>query len=373
MEKLLLGIVDIAGGVIADDMLLSFFQQIVGKYKEKYAVEKGKTTAAEGSKSRKINTDLEEIADGFIDELHEKEIAYTEEELRRKFELMYGEYIVRGIADGTDEGNKEELWKRFIVFTRQYLKKYNESITFGEKRAIEILRETNDEIKGLKKNGLDKEAFTRIASEQGELLSKLCENINIPMIDLELLKGIVIRDYESKYTRYGNTFDFDKNTNNRINSYLESGAHVLSLGIKNIGRTNIREVLIKNINIYLEKEIFDDNPESGSYVLPFSKHLEECSCKINILPNGEQMIHIIFTDKKDELSDEEIVENFLDNEEYGIPYEYDRLFMVFDICLKGDKEEQTYTCFACLTKMGENNMQDINGWYHIDYSGFCTV
>lgn len=371
MQKLVLGIVDRACGVITDDMTVSFFQKMVEKYEEKKSIKVGKNIALEGNTHEKIKADLEEIAEGFIDEVAKKDIAYTEEELRKKFDLMYDEYIGYGIFRGTDFEGKEELWKRFVIFTTKYLEKYNETLTFGEKRLIELSRETNQKIDALAKNGLDKKSFMEIAEKQGDLLSRLCENINIPMIDLELAKGVVIRDYESKYTLYGNTLDFDKSMNGDTRFYDETKAYVLSFGIKNIGRTNIKEIRMINIRIDLEKEIFDDNPECGSYVLPFTEHEEECSCKINILPNGEQMIHIIVRDKMKALTDEEIVEDFLNNEEWSSFYEYDRLFMTFDVCLVGEKEKQSYTCFACLSKIGANN-KDVNGVYQIDYSGVCV-
>jgi len=361
-----MGIIETIGGKVADGvteaMLNVLFQYVKEEYeqgKERRALDE----ACEGIGDENLEEDLKGIADIFLKELKDDNF-YTQNELREKFDKYYNEYVLCGISKNIEDDTREELWKRFSLFVPKWLEKYNKGISIGEKRLLEKARETQEMIQELAKNGADKELLREIAKGQSELLNRLCEDINIPFIDISKSSGVKISDYDSKYVFYGNTFDFDE-TEERIYWECEQ-VYTLRLLIKNIGRTNIEKISIENLEVEYVKEEEDDNPEIGYFILPMVAHHKKKETSINILPNGEEYLYFMFTDRTEELVDEEQADFFLDD------YQYDRLFVMFDLWLRG-KEDKGYKYFLFLSKREEPTEYSINGLYDIDYSGFTIL
>lgn len=370
MTKILSSIGETVGNKIAEDMVDLFLGLVKDGYEEMIRKPSFQKKAGEGIKNEEIGKSLVSLTDSFSEDIKSDGIGYTMEELREKFNHLYDEYVGRGIEESykekIGESTKEELWKRFVIFSNSYLSKYNETLTYGENRILEITRDSKKMINELLESGqISKEKFEKIAEQQSELLRRLSDDIDVPYIDIDRTKSIKICEYEPKYLFFGNTFDFDENEN-RIDEYTyksEISSYTLGLLIKNIGRTNIEKITIENLQMEYCKEIDDDNPELGYYVLPCVKHHSRCECKINVLPNAEEWLYLNFTNIADELNDENMVDNFMQD------YYYDRLWISFDIILQSKKMEKRYKYILFLSKENDNK-KDISGLYNVDYSLF---
>lgn len=359
------------GEKMQDDIMALLMKEFCAFVKERIEVsheQKALTKASEGSKEY-IEENLNLISKEFLDDL-DRIALYTEEELKYLFEKYYNEFGMNRMECDI----QEELWKRFLLFAPKYLEKYSKSVSFGEKRILEKVREMQDELKtateemksGLESATLKKETFMKLAKSQSEILKRLAQNIDVPYIDFNKIYGVQIDDYESKYVIYENTFDF------RINKDIgdsEERCYIFRFLIKNIGHTNIEKISIDNFCIMYENEIWDDFQENASYVLPVVEHREKLEKCINILPYGEEFIHVAMTRREDELATEEQIDTFMSY------YDFDRLFVTFDMIIKG-KEERGYRYMLCLSKQYESyeqNDNSINGVYTIDYSVFTDI
>lgn len=136
--------------------------------------------------------------------------------------------------------------------------------------------------------------------------------------------------------------------------------------IKNIGHTNIEKISIENFCIMYAAEAWDDNPEIGFYVLPITQHNEKLEKCINILPCGEEFVQIVITKREEELSEEDQICNFL---QY---YDYDRLYVTFNMRLKGN-EERGYRYTLFLSKRNGQTRESVKGIYTVDYSVFTDI
>ena len=355
--------IGLIGDIIKENVTVEILKAFLGFVKEQYENELDKNAlnkSCEGILHESIGENLKRISEGFSSELTDVN-AYTESELRSIFDLYYKEYVLCGISNDIGEDIREELWKRFMLFVPKWLEKYNKSISFGEKRILEKTREIQETINELVV--VDKEILKELAEHQSKLLIKLAAEVDVPYIDLNKMYGIQIGRYESKYIFFENTFDFDR-TEDRNDVYKDI-TYIFQVLIKNIGRKPIEKIAIENFRLFYAEEMWDDNPESGFYLLPIMEHADKIEKCISIMPDGEEYVRLVVTDRVDELSEEERVEEFLDE------YQYERLYVTFDIWLKG-VEDRGYSYILFLSKRGISS-ENLEGTYSIDYSVFTEL
>ncbi len=369
LEKIMIEIINGAEGKIIDEMFENTFSGIKSLLNEKIRVFYSQKIAQEGIRDEEIEEYLKNLTDKFSKEINNTK-SFTDEELREKFDSLYDKYLKDIDEESNREyGNgscKEELWRRFKIYSDSYLKKYNESISYGENRIIDLIRNTKITIERLKKESAQN--FGRLAEGQREILNYICENKDIPFIEVNKMCGIKINDYDSKYNFYGNVFDFE--SGQIVYDDDDEGIHILSLLIKNIGQANIEEISIGNISMQFCKECYDDDPREYYYVLPVVKYDRECRIKINILPGEEQFVYCILKNKMDELSDEEEIDGFFSD---GCGFYYDRIQIEFDMLLKNKKIERKYNYSFYLSDQQEESKETINGLYTIDFSRFDVI
>lgn len=360
----------ILGEKLKDDITSLLMQAFINYIKEKHAgflEQKELTKASEGSK-KYIEENLRLISNEYSEAIDDVEV-YNEDELRSIFNQYYNEAGLNKMEDDI----QEELWKRFRLFASKCLEKYNKSISFGEKRILQKTREIQKDLRTstrelkdtIKALGVDKESWRNIVQYQTELQNKLVKNVDVPYIGFNKMYGVEISEYESKYVFYENTFDFDR-TKDR-NDFLKGEiVYTFRFLVKNIGYTNIEKISIENFSMMYATETWDDNPEIGFYVLPIAEHNQKIDKCINILPQGEEFIQILITKREEELSDEERIDDFLEE------YAFDRLYVSFDMRLKG-KEEQSYRYILFLSKRNGQTCKSIKGMYTMDCSVFTDV
>lgn len=342
---------------ITEVLMEAAFSNIKEQY-EKMQDVKAMNKACEGVRADNIEADMKAIATTFSDEVVNG-IGYTNEELRVKFDKYYNEYVLCGISRDIEDDTREELWKRFLIYTKEALKKYDKSITYGEKRILETVRENQELLKEIKTAGLNKEFFKSISEQQSKMLEELCKDIEIPFIDIGKVFGVRVEEYQPKYFSYGNTFDFDDNIER--SEGVSDNTYIMRLLIRNIGRTIIEKIKVSNVQVNYARDITDDNPEFGCSILPIVSHDDSQENSINILPNEEQVLNFVFSDKKEELWEEDHIEEFLSY------FYYDRLYVEYDMELQGKKQNK-YHYHLFLSKI-RSDEESINGVYDIDYVG----
>lgn len=358
------------GEKLKDDitsLLMKNFINFIKEKNEELLEQKALTKASEGSE-KYIEENLRLISKEYLENLDDV-AAYNEDELRKIFIKYFDEFGMNKIENDI----QEELWNRFLLFAPKCLEKYNKSISFGEKRILEKAREIQEELKKstkelrdeLKSARVDKELLGKLADCQSELRKRLVQNIEVPLIDFNKLYGVEICGYESKYMFYDNTFDFDETEDRTYNEECDF-VYIFRFLIKNIGYTNIEKISIENFQIMYAEEVWDDNPEKGFYVLPITEHKNIIEKHISILPYGEEFIQVVITKREEELSEEEQISRFLDE------YKYERLYVTFDLRLKGN-EERGYSYILFLSKRNGQNNESIDGLYTIDYSIFTIM
>ncbi|MBU5471291.1 hypothetical protein KQI85_13110 [Falcatimonas sp. MSJ-15] len=92
-------------------------------------------------KSDIIEANMRLISDALQQDLNQN-VMYTEDELKKIFDDSYDNYI----KDDTSDEIKDELWERFRLYMPQYLRRYEESLSVGDKRILQKIRELDDKI-----------------------------------------------------------------------------------------------------------------------------------------------------------------------------------------------------------------------------------
>ena len=92
-------------------------------------------------KSDIIEANMRLISDALEQDLNQN-VMYTEDELKKIFHDSYNNYI----KDDTSDEIKDELWERFRLYMPQYLRRYEESLSVGDKRILQKIRELDDKI-----------------------------------------------------------------------------------------------------------------------------------------------------------------------------------------------------------------------------------
>lgn len=367
--KIILELVNGVEGKIIDEIFENTFSGIRSLIDEKITMFYSQQIAQDGIRDEDVEEYLKKLTSRFSKEIKNTK-SFTDEELREKFDILYDKHL-----KDIDEVNnkeyvngcyKEELWQRFKIYSDNYLKKYNESISYGENRIMDLVRNTKITIEGLKKEYAQN--YDKLAEGQREILNYICESKDIPLIEINKMCGIKIEDYDSKYNFYGNVFDFE--SGQIVYDDDGEGVYILCFLIKNIGQANIQEISIGNISIQFCKECYDDNPRKYYYVLPVSKYDRECKIKINILPDEEQFIYCIFKNRMDEFSDDDEIDSFFKE---GCGFYYDRIWIGFDMLLKNKNIEKKYNYSFYISAQQNELKETINGLYTIDFSRFDAI
>lgn len=355
------------GQDILQDFSTDFFCGAVKVFELILEKNEGRKKALEGNESETFEAKFNSLINEYCEEFQKVDVYYSEEEIRKLFEQNYNNFSCCGQHLPDNETNKEELYKRYRIFVMDYVKKFSKTITYGEKR---ILEKTDLILDKLKNNTLTSEYFKQASKNQIELINKLCKDIDLPFLEISNSMDTGICSYHSRFAFYGNVFDFNRNTSDdRDNMY------VLSLIIKNIGRTIMNEVEISNFRMTFCKEIEDDNPETGYHILPAMLEEGKEQCVLNLLPNSEQKIHIVTRRRENELNDNDICDMFLAGDEvlYVSPFEYDRFLAELDLLVVGNSKTNSYRVSMFLAKNPDSEVhkeeKDIVGKLTIDYVG----
>ena len=336
--------------------------------------EKALKKACESSsddKSDIIEANMRLISDALQQDLNQN-VMYTEDELKKIFDDAYDNYI----KDDTSDVIKNELWERFRLYMPQYLRRYEEALSVGEKRILQKMRITQDKLKVILQNNGEILLFNKEAKKEleklNELKSLLPYDNNMARVDFNRIYGVRINPYQPISTYYNNCFDFDilKKTEESEdrNSYdLDDLGDVFELRflIKNIGNTDITKISVENVNIMYASTQFDSSDVNGMNGWEkIAVHNQKTENNLTIIPNAENYAHLILT-----ADDESVLESgaFNDLGETG------RLYMSFTLGLTG-KTETKYVYYLFLSKRIPSNDNDyIYGGYTIDDVIFAEI
>lgn len=352
------------GMAILEDCTCSFFKGVVEKLQEKNIQQSLKIQALEGSKSESTRAKFDLLTKEYCKEIQKAHADYSEEELRDRFNTLYKEYLHYG-EHRLEEEDQEELYKRYKIFAAGYIKKLSDTITFGESRILEKQDHTLKELRDISSKVLTARDFQLISEKQSELLNKLCEDIEVPFIEISN-NYANISHFHSKYAFLGNVFHFDK-------SCERDFTYIFTFLIRNIGKAVINEIQIQNLKIYFCKELYDDDPESAYTILKAMQHDQVERRTINLLPNSEQKIHLITLRREEELSCKYDYEAFVEGDEFQSEYENDRLYVQFDMNIIGKTKAQSYHYYIFLSKSNMKNSDDITGIFSVDYVGMKII
>ena len=200
-----------------------------------------RNNALEGVKSESIKEEVDIVIDKYCNELKEATACYSEDELKNMFEKYYRKYLY---GQGFSDDDKEEVFKRYKIFVEKYIKTLSNKISCGEKIIIQKENEIIETVNDVHKNMVTTEYIKRIDQKQSEVLNKLCEDSNIPLVDI-CCNYAKVSKFDSKFVFLGNVFMFDKSeSDERYDTYI------LSVQVKNIGKTPINEISISNVEFY---------------------------------------------------------------------------------------------------------------------------
>lgn len=349
------------GASIVEGCTMNFFKGAVDVIEDKRTKEQASKKALEGEKSDIIKSKVDILMNEYCAELKKVTAYYTESELREMFNRYYQEYLHKGQKFPDDD--KEALYKRYKIFVESYITKLSKTISFGEKRILDKEDQLLKAVEKVNDKTLSSKDFQKIAEKQSELLNKLCEDIDIPFVEI-CSSYAEVNYYDSKYVFLGNIFDFEKDKN-------RDDTYIVSLQVKNIGKTPVNEICISNFKLLFCKEENEDNSENGYLVLKAIEHNNIEKCTINILPGSEQKLHFLVRRRPDELNGENVTEYFIngDSRTCQLPFDYDRLFIEFDMNVTGKVKTKKYHLYIFLSRGDAYSYSDINGKYSVDYVG----
>lgn len=204
---------------------------------------------------------------------------------------------------------------------------------------------------------INTEEIKAMTAKNNVLMKKLEQNKEMPCISFDKMHGVEIIEYEPKYVMYENTFDFDRTFDRTLLRDECDTVCIFRVLMKNIGNVNIEKISIKNFRIMYITDIWDDNPEQGYYALQLVEHHEEIEKCINILSKDEEYVQVIMT-KCEEVTEDNIFFDY---------YQFDRLYVDFEIKATTSKEETRYRYSMFLSKIN-GQREDMKGNYGIDYS-----
>ncbi|MDO5519039.1 MAG: hypothetical protein Q4G58_00965 [bacterium] len=343
---------------LIDNCMKGFFNGVVDTIEETNRTNKQIKKAMEGENNELFKEYFEILVNTYCKELQKSNPHYSEKELRTEFDRYYDEYLCLGKSFPDNNQNKEALFKRYKIFVTGYTEKLSKSMTFADKRILDKQDEIIEVATDINSRILTSKEFEKISKEQSALINRLCEDIEIPFVDIANTFAEV-RSYHSKYAFWGNVFNFDKSTE-REQSF------VLSFILRNIGRTVINEINIKNLNISFLKE-YDDNPEGSYLILKAMQHINSEKCTINLLPNSEQKVHFVVKRQEENLNDDDDYEGFINGYADNPEYNYDRLFIEFDMNVVGKSKNEDYHFYMFLGRDNNVAPRTVIGNYSVEY------
>ena len=227
------------GRSIVENFTSEFFKGLVEMIGDIVKKKSERNNALEGVKSESIKEKVDIVINEYCKELNEDTVYYSENELKNMFEKYYRKYLY---GQGFSDDDKEEVFKRYKIFVEKYIKTLSNKISCGEKI---IIKKEN-------KIMLTLEDFHRIAQKQSEVLNKLCEDSDIPLVDI-CCNYAEVSEFDPKFVFLGNVFMFDKSE-----SYDRDDTYILSVQVKNIGKTPINEISISNVEVLGRKGHFSE-------------------------------------------------------------------------------------------------------------------
>lgn len=261
---------------------------------------------------------------------------YTEKELREIFDEVYDSYNKDNLSKSEMKDQKEKLYKEYEIFARDYMKYLCRNISFGEKRILErqVMLEKKIELgkKSLEKNK--------------ELLDRLCKDIDTPIIEI-CYQDVKINAYDYEYILCDNMIKLSEEICDKSGDSL---TYAISFLTKNIGKTYIDKICIDKFKAYLCHRHLD-NPEEYICAYPITTDEKPGECSVVYLPDSEQKLHFIINMNSIDIDDDE-------------EFEKDRLYVEFDMKLKGEKSEIAYHYEVFLSK--KSPCEEIDGSYFVD-------
>ena len=329
-----------------------------------------------------IEANMRLISDALEQDLNQN-VMYTEDELKKIFDDSYDNYI----KDDTSDEIKDELWERFRLYMPQYLRRYEESLSVGDKRILQKIRELDDKIQNT--NNMD--TIKMYHEEIRQLRTQLPYRSNVPCIDFDKIYGARVSFYQPISTYYVNCFDFDRlkrteeseesetqNSDKDRNLYDPNqltDIFELRFLIKNIGNSIITKVAIEDVNIMYVSTIHDISYDNGmGDWKSVAVHNQKIENILNILPEAEDYIHLILTVddmsifeneelQKDELQNDELQNRILAEIEDW--HKNERLYISFVLGLQGNiTRKYRYSLFLAKKIQSKDN-DSIYGEYTI--------
>ena len=341
-----------------------------------------------------IEANMRLISDALEQDLNQN-VMYTEDELKKIFDNAYDNYI----KDDTSDDIKDELWERFRLYMPQYLRRYEESLSVGDKRILQKIRELDDKIQNT--NNMD--TIKMYHEEIRQLRTQLPYRSNVPCIDFDKIYGARVSFYQPISTYYVNCFDFDRlkrteeseelgesekpeeseesetqNSDKDRNLYDPNqltDIFELRFLIKNIGNSIITKVAIEDVNIMYVSTIHDISYDNGmGDWKSVAVHNQKIENILNILPEAEDYIHLILTVddmsifeneelQKDELQKDELQKRILAELEDW--HKNERLYISFVLGLQGNiTRKYRYSLFLAKKIQSKDN-DSIYGEYTI--------
>lgn len=334
-------------GDLEDKLIQSFFDWAGDTIRDFCSNKGALRKAEEGKKEEYFKERLEMVAEDFRSGINDTPL-FTEEELEKKFYLLYEKLNFKSNVYN-DDINEKELFKYFKVYAKEYTGYLEKELSIGERRLLERTAEISNKVDKI----LTKEDFERRSKEYTDLLNTIFKDQDKPFIHITDNQIVSIEEFAYKYIFLHNTFDLVKN-----HAWDEEDSLVLTFFLKNAGKIIVEDICIFNLKLLYCADVYDDNPECGYYVLPAVKYTTAVQETLNIIPDCEQKIHIIFRQNDEKLEDE-CYNDFL------YDYCYDRIQLSFTLTARTAKESLDYDVILSMSR-SEQSDKTITGAWEID-------
>ncbi|MGN0507360.1 MAG: hypothetical protein ACI4FZ_12425 [Lachnospiraceae bacterium] len=336
-------------GDFEDWTIQSFFDWASENAQDFYSNEKALKKAIEGTKDDCFQEHLKMVIKDFKTNVNHIPL-FTEEELKKKFQLLY-ENLDLNSRKYFDNINQEALFQCFKIYVTEYVKYLENELSMGERRLLERTAEIDDKIDKV----LTKEDFEKRSKAHTKFLNILCKDQDKPFIHIIDNQLVSIRRFEYKYMFFNNTFDFAES-----HDPFDDDLLVLTFSLKNAGKAIIEDVHISDFVLRYCVDAYDDNPECSYYVLPAAKYNNTIQNTLNIVPDCDQKIHIVFRRNATELEDE-MYNHFLEN------YSYDKIQLWFTLTAKTANESLNYDVVLSMSIMNQfDDYNNIIGSWEMD-------
>ena len=345
---------------------------LIDSNEDKKAFQKAINTAIEQVNNQYIIDSLTEISNDTKDFMNEKNI-FTEKQFHELFDNYFTKYRNENPNIICNTDIRYELFERFKIFVNRYCNnlfneitkidqaqiiqnKYNNQLTeklldFSKKSLStqeDILEKTTNIEESLKKI-VTNEDLEKHAQASTELFNRLLSNFDSPVFTISSLASIDIRQFESKYLFWNNTFDFSGKQYGQRDC-----CHVLSLVLNNVGKCLIENLEISDLSLTYCKQIVENEDTYSSDELLYS-YFPYLACEIkqslsntlNILPMSNQKINLVFdindiNNQEEFCLDDEVDEKYEFFTGYDGKYHFDLINLEFKATCKYKNNSNTY-------------------------------